>query len=100
MSAVVYSDQDKTTLITHTVVALNSQGSGTTTTFVIIDGWVVTVASIGDFLCILESAEGSVHFLSAHHRLEVNEDEVKHVITSGVRVRRLNTVGGAERLST
>ncbi|KAJ0981495.1 hypothetical protein J5N97_009750 [Dioscorea zingiberensis] len=73
-----------------------AQDSGTTATFVIIDGWVVTVASVGDSLCILESAEGSVHFLSANHRLEVNEDEVKRVIASGVRVRRLNTVGGAE----
>lgn len=44
-------------------------------TFVIIDGWVVTVASVGDSRCILESAEGSVYYLSADHRLEANEEE-------------------------
>jgi serine/threonine protein phosphatase PrpC len=49
--------------------------SGTTVTFVIIDGWVVTVASVGDSRCILESAEGSVYFLSADHRLDTNEEE-------------------------
>jgi len=49
--------------------------SGTTVTFVIIDGWVVTVASVGDSRCILESAEGTVYFLSADHRLDANEEE-------------------------
>lgn len=49
-------------------------------TFVIIDGWVVTVASVGDSRCILESAEGSVYFLSADHRLDANEEE--YVLTS------------------
>lgn len=52
--------------------------SGTTVTFVIIDGWVVTVASVGDSRCILESAEGSVYFLSADHRLDANEEEYVH----------------------
>jgi serine/threonine protein phosphatase PrpC len=50
--------------------------SGTTVTFVIIDGWVVTVASVGDSRCILESAEGTVYFLSADHRLDANEEYV------------------------
>lgn len=49
--------------------------SGTTVTFVIVEGWIVTVASVGDSRCILESAEGAVYFLSADHRLDVNEDE-------------------------
>lgn len=35
----------------------------------------MTVASVGDSRCILESAEGAVYFLSADHRLDVNEDE-------------------------
>lgn len=47
-------------------------------TFVIIDGWVVTVASVGDSRCILESAEGTVYFLSADHRLDANEEEYVH----------------------
>ncbi|KAK8926035.1 putative protein phosphatase 2C 12 [Platanthera zijinensis] len=49
--------------------------SGTTVTFVIIDGWVVTVASVGDSSCILESAEGSLYLLSADHRLDGNKEE-------------------------
>ncbi|XP_008805807.3 probable protein phosphatase 2C 12 isoform X1 [Phoenix dactylifera] len=70
--------------------------SGTTVTFVIIDGRVVTVASVGDSLCILESAEGSIYYLSADHRLEVNEKEVERVTASGGEVGRLNIVGGVE----
>lgn len=52
-----------------------AQTSGTTVTFVIIDGWNVTVASVGDSRCILEPAEGGVYYLSADHRLDTNEEE-------------------------
>ena len=55
-------------------MVFSAQKSGTTVTFVIIDGWVVTVASVGDSLCILESAEG-IFTLSADHRLEENVEE-------------------------
>lgn len=72
------------------------QTSGTTVTFVIIDGWVVTVASVGDSRCILESAEGSIYCLSADHRLDVNTEEVERVTASGGEVGRLNVAGGAE----
>jgi serine/threonine protein phosphatase PrpC len=58
-----------------TVTMFSAARSGTTVTFVIIDGWVVTVASVGDSRCILESAEGTVYFLSADHRLDANEEE-------------------------
>jgi serine/threonine protein phosphatase PrpC len=51
------------------------QTSGTTVTFVIIEGWVVTVASVGDSRGILESAEGGIYYLSADHRLDCNEEE-------------------------
>ncbi|KAG6516507.1 hypothetical protein ZIOFF_026972 [Zingiber officinale] len=77
--------------------------SGTTVTFVIIDGWVVTVASVGDSRCVLESAEGSVYFLSTDHRLEDNEEEyvlmlfvVERITTHGGEVGRMNVAGGAE----
>ncbi|CAA6658882.1 unnamed protein product [Spirodela intermedia] len=73
-----------------------AQTSGTTVTFVIIDGWVVTVASVGDSRCILESAEGAVYSLSADHRLEANEQEVERITASGGEVGRLNMIGGAE----
>ena len=51
------------------------QLSGTTVTFVIIEGFVVTVASVGDSRCILESADGSLYYLSADHRFEDNDEE-------------------------
>lgn len=57
------------------VVILAGQLSGTTATFVIIEGFVVTVASVGDSRCILESADGSLHYLSADHRFEDNDEE-------------------------
>ncbi|KAA8537737.1 hypothetical protein F0562_027273 [Nyssa sinensis] len=70
--------------------------SGTTVTFVIIEGWVVTVASVGDSRCILESAEGEIYYLSADHRLECSEEERERIIASGGEVGRLNTIGGTE----
>ncbi|KAJ8772858.1 hypothetical protein K2173_028035 [Erythroxylum novogranatense] len=73
-----------------------AQTSGTTVTFVIIDGWVVTVASVGDSRCILESAEGDIYYLSADHRLDSNFEEVERVTSSGGEVGRLSTGGGAE----
>lgn len=41
----------------------------------IIEGWVLTVASVGDSRCTLESSEGGIYYLSADHRLESNEEE-------------------------
>ncbi|XP_049414721.1 probable protein phosphatase 2C 12 [Solanum stenotomum] len=73
-----------------------AQKSGTTVTFVIIEGWVVTVASVGDSLCVLESAEGGIYHLSADHRLECNEEERERITTSGGEVGRLNTGGGTQ----
>ncbi|KAG8049988.1 hypothetical protein GUJ93_ZPchr0009g1732 [Zizania palustris] len=73
-----------------------AQTSGTTVTFVIIDEWVVTVASVGDSRCILESANGSVYHLSADHRFDSNQDEVVRVTTCGSKVGKLNLVGGPE----
>lgn len=52
-----------------------AETSGTTVTFVVIDEWVVTVASVGDSRCILESADGSLYHLSADHRFDSNQDE-------------------------
>ncbi|KAJ9166213.1 hypothetical protein P3X46_020995 [Hevea brasiliensis] len=73
-----------------------AQTSGTTATFVIIEGWVITVASVGDSSCILESAEGDIYYLSADHRLECNVEERERVTASGGEVGRLNTGVGAE----
>ncbi|GAB4839374.1 hypothetical protein Ancab_028899 [Ancistrocladus abbreviatus] len=72
------------------------QASGTTVTFVIIEGWVITVASVGDSCSILESAEGDIYCLSADHRLESNVEERERVTASGGEVGRLNTGGGTE----
>ena len=43
-------------------------------TFVIIDGLVVTVASVGDSRCVLE-AEGSIYQLSSGHRFDASKEE-------------------------
>uniref|UniRef100_A0A7N0VLS0 PPM-type phosphatase domain-containing protein n=1 Tax=Kalanchoe fedtschenkoi TaxID=63787 RepID=A0A7N0VLS0_KALFE len=70
--------------------------SGTTVTFVIIEGRVVTVASVGDSRCVLEAAEGGIYYLSADHRLDVNEEERNRITASGGEVGRLNAGGGSE----
>ncbi|KAF0932101.1 hypothetical protein E2562_008638 [Oryza meyeriana var. granulata] len=72
-----------------------ARSSGTTVTFVIIDGLVITVASVGDSRCVLE-AEGSIYHLSADHRFDASKEEVDRVTESGGDVGRLNVVGGAE----
>lgn len=51
------------------------QTSGTTATFVIIDGWTITVASVGDSRCILDAQGGNVSLLTVDHRLEENVEE-------------------------
>ena len=39
------------------------------------DEWTITVASVGDSRCILESQGGAVSTLTVDHRLEENEEE-------------------------
>ncbi|XP_047955586.1 probable protein phosphatase 2C 12 [Salvia hispanica] len=73
-----------------------AQTSGTTVTFVIIEGWVLTVASVGDSRGVLESAEGSIYYLSADHRLDCSEEERERITASGGEVGRLNTGAGTE----
>ncbi|KAI9387102.1 hypothetical protein POPTR_010G121600v4 [Populus trichocarpa] len=70
--------------------------SGTTATFVIVDRWTVTVASVGDSRCILDAQGGAVFSLTVDHRLQENVEERKRVTASGGVVGRLSTVGGVE----
>ncbi|XWS64477.1 hypothetical protein CRYUN_Cryun05aG0007300 [Craigia yunnanensis] len=70
--------------------------SGTTVTFVVIDGWTVTVASVGDSRCILDNQGGVVSLLTVDHRLEENAEERERVTASGGEVGRLNVFGGNE----
>lgn len=51
-------------LIPYLWIVMNSvQSSGTTITFVIVEGSVITVASVGDSRCILEYEEGGLYYL-------------------------------------
>lgn len=70
--------------------------SGTTATFVVIDGLTVTVASVGDSRCILDVQGGVVSLLTVDHRLEENVEERERVKSSGGEVGRLNVYGGPE----
>ncbi|XP_061336773.1 probable protein phosphatase 2C 15 [Gastrolobium bilobum] len=70
--------------------------SGTTATFVIVDKWTVTVASVGDSRCILDTQGGAVNNLTVDHRLEENIEERERVTASGGEIGRLSIVGGAE----
>ncbi|KAG6527721.1 hypothetical protein ZIOFF_009847 [Zingiber officinale] len=76
-------------------ILFSGQTSGTTVTFVIINGWTITVASVGDSRCILD-ARGVVSALTVDHRLEENVEERERVTASGGEVGRLNVVGGVE----
>ncbi|GER43870.1 protein phosphatase 2C family protein [Striga asiatica] len=81
-------------LLNYVLDAIPRKTSGTTATFVIIDGWTVTVASVGDSRCILDSEGGAVSILTVDHRLEENEEERERVTASGGEVGRLNIFGG------
>ncbi|MBA0855542.1 hypothetical protein Goshw_015254 [Gossypium schwendimanii] len=70
--------------------------SGTTATFVIVDAWTVTVASVGDSRCILDTQGGGISTLTVDHRLEENVEERERVTASGGEVGRLSIAGGAE----
>ena len=70
--------------------------SGTTATLVVIDGFTVTVASVGDSRCILDTQGGVVSLLTVDHRLEENEEERERVTASGGEVSRLNLCGGQQ----
>ncbi|MCO5590355.1 hypothetical protein L7F22_044324 [Adiantum nelumboides] len=72
------------------------QMSGTTVTFVVIDRWTVTVASVGDSRCILDPQGGEVSTLTVDHRFDDNEEERDRVTKSGGDVGRLSIAGGAE----
>lgn len=70
--------------------------SGTTVTFVVIDVWTVTVASVGDSRCILDTQGGVISLLTVDHRLEENEEERERVTASGGEVGRLHIFGANE----
>ncbi|CAA2945536.1 probable phosphatase 2C 15 [Olea europaea subsp. europaea] len=70
--------------------------SGTTATLVVVDGWTVTVASVGDSRCILDAHGGGVSVLTVDHRLEENAEERARVTESGGEVGRLSIFGGTE----
>lgn len=48
--------------------------SGTTATLVIVDGWTVTAACVGDSRCVLD-AQGVVTALTIDHRFDTNDEE-------------------------
>ncbi|PIN25258.1 Serine/threonine protein phosphatase [Handroanthus impetiginosus] len=73
-----------------------AQTSGTTATFAIIEGWVLTVASVGDSRSVLESAEGGIYYLSADHRLDCSEEERERITASGGEIGRFNAGAGTE----
>ncbi|KAL5581746.1 hypothetical protein UlMin_014188 [Ulmus minor] len=73
-----------------------AQMSGTIATFVIIEGWVITVASVGASCCILEAAKRGIYYLSTDHRLDCNEEDRLRITISWGEVGHLNTGSGAE----
>ncbi|XWS57461.1 hypothetical protein CRYUN_Cryun09bG0175900 [Craigia yunnanensis] len=73
--------------------------SGTMVTFVVIDGWTVTVASVDDSRCILDTQGGVVSLLTVDHRLEENAEERERVTTSGGEVGPLRCWPGGLCLS-
>ncbi|KAH7373081.1 hypothetical protein KP509_17G036200 [Ceratopteris richardii] len=66
------------------------QSSGTTVTFVVVDRWTVTVASVGDSHCILDSQGGAVSSLTVDHVSDHNEEENNKVTANGSEIGRFS----------
>ncbi|KAG0629465.1 hypothetical protein M758_1G106100 [Ceratodon purpureus] len=66
--------------------------SGTTVTLVIVDGWTVTCACVGDSRCVLD-AQGTVTALTIDHRFDTNDEERERVVAMGGQVARLHPYG-------
>jgi serine/threonine protein phosphatase PrpC len=67
-----------------------------TATLVVVDGFTVTVASVGDSRCILDTQGGELQLLTVDHTLEKNAEERDRVTASGGEVDRLNLFGRQE----
>jgi serine/threonine protein phosphatase PrpC len=70
----------------------SGETSGTTATFVIVDRWTVTVASVGDSRCILDTQGGAVTTLTVDHRLEENIEEYVNIDFLMSRVESVESV--------
>jgi hypothetical protein len=77
-------------------MAISGEVSGTTATLVVINGFTVTVESVGDSRCILDTQGGEVQLLTVDNCLEKNAEERERVSASGGEVGRLNLFGGQE----
>lgn len=55
----------------------------------IVDRWTVTVASVGDSRCILDTQGGAVTTLTVDHRLEENIEEYVNTNYSSLRLCQL-----------
>ncbi|KAK6115852.1 hypothetical protein DH2020_008121 [Rehmannia glutinosa] len=74
-----------------------AQTSGTTVTFVIIEGWILTVASVGDFVLYLNLLKGI--YITFQLIIDLNaakKSKRERITASGGEVGRLNTGGGTE----
>ncbi|KAE8688265.1 putative protein phosphatase 2C 3 [Hibiscus syriacus] len=92
-----YIDGFYLTLVFSMLIELPAgETSDTTATFVIVDAWTVTVASVGDSRCILDTQGGGITTLTVDHRLEDNVEERERVTASGGEVGRLSIAGGTE----
>ncbi|XP_024369090.1 probable protein phosphatase 2C 5 [Physcomitrium patens] len=69
------------------------QTSGTTATLVIVDGWTVTAACVGDSRCVLD-AQGVATPLTIDHRLDSNEEEQERIRASGGEIGRIKIYDG------
>ncbi|KAK4476719.1 hypothetical protein RD792_015879 [Penstemon davidsonii] len=95
ISAAIFAKENLLNNVLSAIPQALSETSGTTVTFVVIDGWTVTVASVGDSRCILDTQGGVVSLLTVDHRLEENVEERERVTASGGEVGRLNVYGGS-----
>ncbi|KAK6121064.1 hypothetical protein DH2020_045193 [Rehmannia glutinosa] len=96
ISAAIFAKENLLNNVLSAIPEGIGETSGTTVTFVVIDGWTVTVASVGDSRCILDTQGGVVSLLTVDHRLEENIEERERVTASGGEVGRLNVFGGSE----
>eukprot|EP01025_Chloroclados_australasicus_P005025 TRINITY_DN11411_c0_g1_i7.p2 TRINITY_DN11411_c0_g1~~TRINITY_DN11411_c0_g1_i7.p2 ORF type:complete len:965 (-),score=168.61 TRINITY_DN11411_c0_g1_i7:3538-6432(-) len=63
------------------------QQSGTTATLLVMVGWQVVVASVGDSYCYMDTGK-SIKLISSNHRVEDNQQEREAVLARGGKIAK------------
>lgn len=83
-------------LVCHNTYSKRGEASGTTATMVVITGWTVTVAAVGDSRAVLGTREGGCESLTADHRLDSSLEERERISQEGGKIAPMKSLAGKQ----